>query len=112
MLALPQMRSIEIRGSVAGIRRKLQALGAVLKDRAATEHEKANAEALKKRLEHHLKEAGTPAGDWTDHAFRLGRWAKEKRQSASPVSPKGDWSDNAFRLGKVLRRGYKRWLSQ
>jgi hypothetical protein len=35
---------------------------------------------------------------------------KELTKAASPGSPKGDWTDNAFRLGKVLRRGYKKWL--
>jgi hypothetical protein len=99
-------------GSVEAVRRKLRALAAVAEDRGATEHEKANAAALKARLEQRLKEAGTPAGDWTDNAFRLGKWAKEMRKSASPASPKGDWTENALRLGKALRRGYKRWLSE
>jgi hypothetical protein len=94
-------------GSVEAVRRKLRALTAVIADTGVTEHERANAEALKARLEHRLREAGAPAGDWTDNAFRLGRWAVK---SASPVSPKGDWTDNAHRLGKALRRGYKGWL--
>jgi hypothetical protein len=84
----------------------------VVEDSGATEHERANAEALKTRLEQRLREAGAPAGDWTDKAFRLGRWAKEMRKSASPASPKGDWTDHAHRLGKALRRGYKKWLSE
>jgi hypothetical protein len=50
-------------------------------------------------------------GDWTDNAFRLGRWTKEMRGSASPA-PAGDWTENAFRLGKAVRRGYKKWLSE
>jgi hypothetical protein len=99
-------------GSVEAIRRKLRAVAAVVDDHGATEHEKANAAALKARLEQRLKEAGAPAGDWTDNAFRLGRWAKEMRKSSSPASPKGDWTDNTRRLGKALRRGYKRWLSE
>ena len=99
-------------GSVEAVRRKLRAVAAVIEDRGATEHEKANAAALKARLEQRLKDAGTPAGDWTDNAFRLGRWAKEAKTSVSPASPKGDWTDNALRLGKALRRGYKRWLSE
>jgi hypothetical protein len=99
-------------GSVGAIRRKLRALTAVVEDTGATEHERANATALKTRLEQRLREAGSPAGDWTDNAFRLGRWAKEMRKSASPDSPKGDWTDNAHRLGKAVRRGYKRWLSE
>ena len=97
-------------GSVGAIRRKLRALSAVVEDTGATEHERANAAALKARLEQRLREAGSPAGDWTDNAFRLGRLAKQIRQSASPASPKGDWTDNAHRLGKAFRRGYKKWL--
>ena len=97
--------------TVDDLRRKLRAVAAVLEDQAATEPEKANAKALKARLEQRLREAGSPAGDWTDYVFRLGRWAKEMRKSTSPASPKGDWTDNARRLGKALRRGYKSWLS-
>jgi hypothetical protein len=105
------MRIVGLIGSVEGIRRKLRAVAAVIADPAATEHERVNAETLKARLERRLREAGAPAGDWTDNAFRLGRWAKELRQVSSPASPKGDWTDNAHRLGKALRRGYKRWSS-
>jgi hypothetical protein len=99
-------------GSAAAVRRKLRALTAVIADTGATEHEKANAAALKARLEDRLKEAGAPAGDWTDNAFRLGRWTKLAGKSAIPTSPKGDWTDNAYRLGKAFRRGYKEWLSK
>jgi len=99
-------------GAVGSVRRKLRAVSAVIADPAATEHEKANAEALKGRLERRLREAGVPAGDWTDNAFRLGRWAGQLRKSSSPESPKSDWTDNAHRLGKALRRGYKRWSSE
>jgi hypothetical protein len=106
------MRISGLMGSVEALRRKLRAVTSVVEDRGATEHEKANAAALKARLEQRLKEPGTPAGDWTDNAFRLGRWAKEMRKSASPALHKGDWTDNALRLGKALRRGYKRWLSE
>jgi predicted trehalose synthase len=98
-------------GSVGALRRKLRALASVAEDAGATAPEKANAQALKKRLEQRLREAGAPAGDWTDNAFRLGRWAKEMRKSTSPAAPKGDWTDNAHRLGKAVRRGYKKWLS-
>ena len=106
------MRIIGLVGSVASVRRKLRAVAAVIADPAATEHEKRNAQAVKARLERRLREAGAPAGDWTDNAFRLGKWAKELDQSSSPTSPKEDWIDSAHRLGKVLRRGYKRWLSE
>jgi hypothetical protein len=98
-------------GSVGALRRKLRALASVAGDAGATAPEKANAEALKKRLEQRLREAGAPAGDWTDNAFRLGRWAKEMRKPASPEAAKEDWTDNAHRLGKAFRRSYKKWLS-
>ena len=73
-------------GHIAALRRKLRGLGAVVQDPAATAAEKVNATALKKRLEQRLRQAGAPAGDWTDHAFRLGRWAKEMRKS-EPAAP-------------------------
>lgn len=101
-----------LKGSVEAVRRKVRALTAVIADTGSTKHEKANAAALKARLEHQLKDAGAPAGDWTDNAFRLGRWANTTVKSASSASPKGDWTDNAHRLGKALRRGYKGWLSK
>src|SRR5260370_30116066 len=98
-------------GSVGALRRKLRALASVAADPGATAPEKASAEALKKRLEQRLRAAEAPAGDWTDDAFRLGRWVKEMRKSTAPTAAKGDWTDNAHRLGKLVRRGYKRWLS-
>src|SRR5436190_13041681 len=97
--------------SVAALRRKLRALGAVAQDPGAAAPEKANAAALKQRLEQRLREAGAPAGDWTDHAFRLGRWAKDVRKSGPAGSAEGDWTDQAHRLGKALRRSYKKWSS-
>ncbi len=99
-------------GSLEAVRRKLRALTAVAGDAGATEHERATAEALKTRLEQQLRKARAPAGDWTDNAFRLGRWAKEIKKSASPGAPSEDWTDNARRLGNVVRRGYKKWLSE
>ena len=107
VLVWPAMRIVAIMGSVEAVRRKLRAVTAVAEDAAATEHEKANAAALKTRLEQRLREAGAPAGDWTDNLFRLGRLSK----SVSPASPRGDWTDHALRLGKTLRRGYKKWSS-
>jgi hypothetical protein len=97
-------------GSVADIRRKLRAVTALARSTGATEHERANAEAVEARLKQRLKEAGEPAGDWTDRAFRLGRQLTELSRTVSPRSPKGDWTDNAFSLGKALRRGYKKWF--
>ena len=96
--------------SVADVRRKIRALAALAENTGATEHERASAEALKIRLQQRLKEAGEPAGDWTDNVFRLGKQLKGLRKAVSPASPKGDWTDKAFRLGKALRRGYRKWL--
>lgn len=100
--------------TLASLRRKLRALAAVAGDSGATVSERENAEALKKRLEDRLRaaEIRAPAGDWTDHAFRLGRWAKEMRQSVSPAANNTDWIDHARQLGKMARRGYRKWLSE
>jgi hypothetical protein len=93
--------------SAEALHRKLRAIAAVLLDPAATEHERANAEALKLRLEKQLLPEATPT--WTDIMFRLGRAVKQIKQSQSPSSAKGDWTDHAFRLGRTLRRGFKKW---
>jgi hypothetical protein len=90
--------------SVEAIQRKLRALSAVFLDPAATKHEKANAKGLKRRLEKQLSQEATPEGAWKD-IIRLGRGFKEM---TSPPSPKGDWTDHAFRLGRMLRRGFKK----
>jgi len=97
-------------GSITDLRRKLRALTALAENVGATDHERASAKVLKARLEQRLRDAGAPAGDWTDNAFRFGRQLQELRKSVSPVSRKGDWTDHAFSLGKALRRGYKKWL--
>ena len=52
--------------SAQAIHRKLRAIAAVLLDPAATEHEKANAEMLKLRLEKQLRQEAAPEGTWTD----------------------------------------------
>src|SRR3954452_17839489 len=107
------MQSNRFKEPLASLRRKLKALAAVAGDEGATASERDNAEALKKRLEDRLRaaEPRAPAGDWTDHAFRLGRWAKDVRQSVSPAlgpsspGPPGgnrEWTDNARRLGKAF----------
>jgi hypothetical protein len=93
--------------SAGAIHRKLRAIAAVLLDPAATEHERANAETLKIRLEKQIRQEAIPEGTWTDIMFRLGRAVKEIKQSTSPCSRKGDWTDHAFRLGRTLRRGFK-----
>src|SRR3954447_25156632 len=97
--------------SVAALRRKLRGLAAVAQDPGAAAPEKANAAALKQRLEQRLREAGAPAGDWNDHAFRFGRWGQDLRKYGPTASAEADWTDQAHRLGKALRRGYKKWSS-
>jgi hypothetical protein len=91
--------------SAEAIRRKMRALAAVFLDPAATEHEKANAKMLRKRLETLVSQGATTEGTWTGIMFRLGRSVKEIK---SPPSSKGDWTDHAFQLGRILRRGFKR----
>jgi hypothetical protein len=96
---------------LVALRRKLRALAAVARDAGATPPERATAAALKSRLEERLRKAGAPAGDWTDHAFRLGRWAKGVRQPGPLGSGDTDWTEQARKLGKAVGRGYKKWLS-
>jgi hypothetical protein len=95
--------------SIETLRRKLRAISGLLQDRAATASEKENAEAAKARLESQLKEAGAPAGDWTDTAFRLGRKVGDIARSTAPPAPKGDVTDHAFRAGRLLARSLKKW---
>ena len=97
--------------ALAALRRKLRALAAVARDAGAMPSERANAAALKKQLEQRLRDAGAPSGDWTDHAFRLGRRVKEMHQSGPPGSGEGHWIDQARRLGKAVGRGRKKWFS-
>jgi hypothetical protein len=99
--------------SAEAIRRKLRALGAVLLDPAATENERANAQALKLRLQKQLRQAGAAPdeGVFAGMLFRLGRGVrqvKELKETTAPPAPKGDWTDNAFRLGKLFRKGLKK----
>src|SRR4029078_2657418 len=77
-------------GPLAALRRHLKALTAVARDSGATEAERANAAALRRRMEQRLDDAGAPAGDWTDNAFRLGRMAKEIKKTRAPAAPMGD----------------------
>jgi hypothetical protein len=99
-------------GPLAALRRKLKALTAVARDRNATEAERANAASLKHRLQRRLEDAGAPAGDWTDSAYRLGKSVKDLKKAASPAAPKGDWTDHARGLGKAFRRGTKRFFTE
>jgi hypothetical protein len=103
------MRVNGVVGSVAALRRKLRAIASLAADSGATAAERANAEAAKNRLEQRLREAEPAPDDWTDKAFRLGRWAREIRKSVPPEPINGDWTDHARRLGKAVRRGYKKW---
>jgi hypothetical protein len=99
-------------GPLAALRRKLKALTAVARDTHATDSERANATSLKHRLQRRLDDAGAPAGDWTDHAYRLGKSVKDLKKAASPAAPKGDWTDHARGLGKAFRRGTKRFFTE
>jgi hypothetical protein len=97
--------------SAAAIRRKLRAIAAVLSDSAATENERANAQALKLRLQKQLGQEAPPQDTWTGILFRLGRGVREikqMKQSTTPPAPKGDWTDNAYRLGRMFRKGFKK----
>jgi hypothetical protein len=92
---------------IEAIHRKLRNLGAVVEDAATTEHERANAKALKTVLEKKLRQEGVPKRDWTDVAFRLGRMVREIKTANSPPPPSGT-SKIAFRLGRALRQGLKK----
>jgi hypothetical protein len=97
--------------SAEAIRRKLRAIAAVLLDPAATQNERANAQALKARLEKRLPREATPERAWSQMLFRLGRGVRQVRdlgRSSAPPAPKGDWTDSAFRLGRMLRKGLKK----
>src|SRR6266702_5482962 len=106
------MSANRVVGSVAALRRKHRAIASLAADSGATASERENAEAAKQRLEQQLREAEAPAGEWTDKAFRLGRWVREIRKSTSPAPTNGDWTDHARALGKAVRRGYKKWSSE
>jgi hypothetical protein len=90
--------------SAETVRRKLRAIASVLQDPAATESEKANAQTLKLRLEQRL--GAVTRG--SDLLFRLGRAVRDVKQSVEPPAPKGDWTDHAFRLGRLFRRAPKK----
>jgi hypothetical protein len=98
-------------GSLDAARRKLRALSAMAEDPGASKQERATAQALKARVQRRLNEAGAPAGDWTDYAFRLGNWTKNIGRPASPGPTTEGWTDTAGEAGRALRRSYKRWLS-
>jgi hypothetical protein len=91
--------------AAAAIHRKLRALAAVFSDPAANESEKSNAERLKVRLEDQLGQEAPPERAWTSLMFRLGQGVKEV---TSAPAPKGDWTDHAFRLGRMFRKGSKK----
>src|SRR5665213_1073206 len=69
--------------SLDALRRKLRGVTAIFRDPAATDNEKENAAGIKDRLEVQLKQAGEPNGDWSDFMFRLGRTAREIKQSTT-----------------------------
>lgn len=96
---------------VDAIHRKLRGLVAMLQDPTITENEKANAQALKQRLEKRLRQAGVPEGDWTDIAFRAGRTIEALKQATAPPPTIQGPSKLAFRLGKAFGQGLKKWRS-
>jgi hypothetical protein len=100
------MPTTDDRPAAADIRRKLRALAAVVRDRATTEHEKANAQAIKQRLEQTLTpDPPNPSPpdirSRTDVMYRLGRGVKAL---TTPSSPNRDWTDHAYRFGRMFRR--------
>jgi hypothetical protein len=104
------MQDGPISPALAALRRKLRALAAVARNAGATPAERANAAALKRQIERRLRDAGAPAGDWSDHAFRLGRKLKAIQTSGKPVE--ADVTDHARRLGKIVGRAYRKWTSE
>ena len=105
------MRVARLIFSAADVRRKLRAVSALAENAGATEHERANAAALKARLQQRLKEAGEPAGDWTDNAFRLGKQVKELRKTVSPGRPRATGRTTPFASGRrcaaATRSGFR-----
>jgi hypothetical protein len=93
------------------IHRKLRGLAAVIKDTAATGHERANAQAIKMRLEKKLVEEGVAKGDWTDVVFRLGRAAQEVKNATFSPASSGGTSKIAIQLGRTIAAGLKKWRS-
>jgi hypothetical protein len=100
--------------SVEALRRELRGLGAVVEDPAARAPGMADAAAQKKRLEQRLRDAGTPAGDRTDHASDRAAGRKEIRKSASPppAAADGRRTPAASANVKAARRAYKKWSSE
>jgi hypothetical protein len=85
--------------SAAAICRKLRALAAVLGHPNTTEHERANAEGLRVRLERKLAHETSPDAPRAGIMFRLGRSVRQ----ATTQGPNRDWTDHAFRAGKLVR---------
>lgn len=96
---------------VDALHRRLRRLRAVLNDPSVTEHERANAEALKTRLEAKLTRDGIPQGDWTDVLFRLGRTVQEMKKTTTPPPSSSGASKIGFRFGRTFREGLKKWRS-
>jgi hypothetical protein len=102
------MTASEDTSPAEAIERKLRAISAVLADPAATAHERANAKALKLRLERQLRAQSSQKQEPTDIMFRFGRVIRAFKQSTPAPAPKGDWTDHAFRLGRMLRNGLRK----
>jgi hypothetical protein len=97
---------------VEALHRKLRRLDALVNDPSVNEHERANAEALKTRLEAMLTKAGVPKGDWTDVLFRFGRTVQEMKKTTAPPQSSSSASNIGFHLGRTLREGLKKWRAQ
>jgi len=97
--------------TVEDIRRKLRGIVALLEDSAASDAERANAEALKARLEKRLAHESAPACDWTDAVFRFGRRFQKVAKSTVPPSQVSSPSKIGFRLGRAVGQGLRKWRS-
>jgi len=80
----------------------------MLQDPAVTTHEKANAAALKARLEEELKEQSFAGEGWTELAFRAGRAVRKLKTSTAPPPALNGTSKLAFRLGRIVGQGLKK----
>ena len=76
------------------LHRKLRRVVALLEDPAATEHERGNAEILKKRLEILFRKRGTPRGDKSRRlrSPQLPLTELENGSSKTPFEPRASFS--------------------
>lgn len=123
MLKSPLMRITSLLGSVEGLRRKLRGLAAMVEDHGAMEHEKANAEALKARLEQQLREAGFACGrlDGQPLSARQTRCADETSEPIGYAgsnatffgSPRGAVRESLFTMADAAHDAKRQsWLAR